>query len=257
MSGNKTVLVTGASSGLGAQFCRALASNGFTVIAAARRLNKLEALCSEINNAGGKAYALALDVTDIKSFPEAIDQAEKMAGPIHCLVNNAGSSISKKAIEMTVEDFDSVIDLNLKGPYFLSTEMARRWMANGSGSSSGTDSATNARIVNIGSVSDRKAMPGHTVYGSTKSAIARLTQQFAREWINKGICVNTLAPGYIKTDLNAEYFDSPPGQAVTAMMPRKRIGTPSDLDKAIVYLCQPDQDFLTGQTLALDDGQCL
>jgi|TARA_B110000014_G_scaffold258945_1_gene245871 3-oxoacyl-[acyl-carrier protein] reductase len=244
---NKTVLVTGASSGLGAQFCRALSAQGFTVIAAARRLEKLETLCEEINNSHGKAYALALDVSDLNSFACAIDKAEKMAGPIHCLVNNAGSSISKKAIDMTPEDFDFVTNLNLKGPYFLCTEMARRWIAND----------IKGRIVNIGSVSDRKAIPGHTVYGTTKSAIARLSQQFAREWINKGICVNTLAPGYIKTELNAAYFDTPAGQALAGAMPRKRVGVPSDLDKAIVYLCQPDQDFLTGQTLALDDGQCL
>lgn len=247
MSENKTVLVTGASSGLGAQFCRALAADGFTVVAAARRLEKLETLCHEINETGGNAYAVALDVTDLKSFASVIDEAEKKAGPIHCLINNAGSSISKNAVEMTPEDFDFVVDLNLKGPYFLCTEMARRWITNG----------IKGRIVNIGSVSDRKAMPGHTVYGTTKSAIARLTQQFAREWVNKGICVNTLAPGYIKTELNAEYFDSPAGQMMTAKMPRKRVGIPADLDKAIIYLCQPDQEFLTGQTLALDDGQCL
>ena len=247
MSENKTVLVTGASSGLGAQFCRALSADGFTVIAAARRLDKLEALSAEINDAGGKAYAVALDVTDFDSFASAVDKAEELAGPIHCLVNNAGSSISKKAVDMTPEDFDFVTNLNLKGPYFLCTEMARRWIANG----------VKGRIVNIGSVSDRKTIPGHTVYGTTKSAIARLSQQFAREWINKGICVNTLAPGYIKTELNEAYFDTPPGQALANMMPRKRVGVPSDLDKAIVYLCQPEQDFLTGQTLALDDGQCL
>ncbi|GLP96631.1 SDR family NAD(P)-dependent oxidoreductase [Paraferrimonas sedimenticola] len=247
MSDNKTVLVTGASSGLGAQFCRALAADGFTVIAAARRIDKLQSICEEIRSAGGQAHPLALDVTDIDSFKAAVDQAETMAGDIHCLVNNAGSSISKKAIDMTPQDFDFVMDLNLKGPYFLSTELARRWMGKGIA----------GRIVNVGSVSDRKAIPGHTVYGTSKSAIARLSQQFAREWINKGICVNTLAPGYIKTELNAEFFDTPPGQALTATMPRKRVGVPSDLDKAIVYLCQPGQDFLTGQTLALDDGQCL
>ncbi|MBY6211702.1 SDR family NAD(P)-dependent oxidoreductase [Microbulbifer agarilyticus] len=247
MSNNKTVLVTGGSSGLGAQFCRTLAANGYTVVAAARRLEQLQTLCAEIEAAGGKAYPLELDVTDLGALAGAIDKAEAVVGPITCLVNNAGSSVSKKAVDMTPEDFDFVVDLNLKAPYFLCTEFARRWIANG----------IQGRIVNVGSVSDRKAMPGHTVYGTTKAAIARLTQQFAREWINKGICVNALAPGYIRTELNAEYFDSPAGQAVTAFMPRRRVGKPSDLDKAILYLCEPDQDFLTGQVLALDDGQCL
>ncbi|WP_163930938.1 SDR family NAD(P)-dependent oxidoreductase [Paraferrimonas sp. SM1919] len=246
MSELKTVLVTGASSGLGAQFCRALAKDGFTVVAAARRKEKLISLCEEITAAGGKAFPLALDVTDFTSFGSKIDEAESLAGPINCLVNNAGSSVSKRATDMTVEDFDFVVDLNLKAPYFLSTEMARRWIG----------SKMKGRIVNVGSISDRKTMPGHTVYGTTKSAIARLSQQFAREWVNQGICVNTLAPGYIKTELNAEYFDSPAGQQVAAFMPRKRVGKPSDLDQAIVYLCQ-DQEFLTGQTIALDDGQSL
>ena len=247
MNESKTVLVTGASSGLGAQYCRALAAEGFTVIATARRIKKLKELCSEINSSGGTAHALKLDVMDFSSFASVINEAEKLAGTIHCLVNNAGIAIGKKAVDTTPEEFDYVIDLNLKGPYFLCTEMARRWIANG----------IKGRIVNIGSIADRKASPGLTVYGTTKSAIARLSQQFAREWINEGICVNTLAPGYIKTESNKAYYDTLHGQALVAKMPRKSVGIPSDLDKAILYLCQPDQDYLTGQTLTLDDGQCL
>ncbi|MDT0596465.1 SDR family NAD(P)-dependent oxidoreductase [Glaciecola petra] len=245
---NKTVLVTGASSGLGSQFCRALSKDGYKVVAAARRLEKLRELCADINKHGGEAVPLELDVTDFESYSLAIDAAEAQVGMVHCLVNNAGSSISKKATEMTVKDFDFIMDLNLKAPYFLSTELARRWIANG----------VKGRIVNVGSVSDRKAMPGHTVYGTSKAAIARLSQQLAREWVNQGINVNTLAPGYIKTDLNEKYFDSPAGlDVINKLMPRKRIGTSEVLDKAIVYLCSPDQEYLTGQTLALEDGQTL
>jgi 3-oxoacyl-[acyl-carrier protein] reductase len=247
MSDKGTVLVTGASSGLGDQFCRTLAADGYTVIAAARRKHRLEALCSDITANGGTACALAMDVSDVESSAVAIDEAEAMAGPITCLVNNAGTSVSKFATEMTPEDFDFVMGLNLRGPYFLSTELARRWIARDSG----------GRIVNIGSLSDSHAMPGHTVYGTSKAAIARLTQQMAREWINKGNNVNALAPGYIRTDLNAPYFDSPKGQAVIAQFPRRRVGEPADLDKAILYLCDPDQRFLTGQVLHLDDGQGL
>lgn len=247
MSDMGTVLVTGASSGLGDQFCRTLAKAGYTVVAAARRKDRLETLCSEIIADGGTACALAMDVSDVESFAIAIDEAEAMAGPITCLVNNAGTSVSRFATDMTPEDFDFVMGLNLRGPYFLSTELARRWIARGS----------EGRIVNIGSLSDQRALPGHTVYGTSKAAIARLTQQLAREWINKGINVNALAPGYIKTDLNAPYFDSPKGQAVAASFPRRRVGVPADLDKAILYLCDPDQPFLTGQVLHLDDGQGL
>ena len=243
----KNVLVTGASSGLGDQFCRTLAANGYTVIAAARRKDRLESLCNDISEAGGVAHPLAMDVSDVENFAIALDEAEAMAGPITCLINNAGTSVSKFATDMTPEDFDAVMGLNLRGPYFLSTELARRWIARD----------TVGRIVNIGSLSDSRAMPGHTVYGTSKAAIARLTQQMAREWINKGINVNALAPGYIRTELNAPYFDSPNGQAVIAQFPRRRVGEPADLDKAILYLCDPDQRFLTGQVLHLDDGQGL
>ncbi|SPJ31380.1 MULTISPECIES: SDR family NAD(P)-dependent oxidoreductase [Roseobacteraceae] len=243
----KNVLVTGASSGLGDQFCRTLAANGYTVIAAARRKDRLESLCNDISEAGGVAHPLAMDVSDVENFAIALDEAEAMAGPITCLINNAGTSVSKFATDMTPEDFDAVMGLNLRGPYFLSTELARRWIARNTG----------GRIVNIGSLSDSRAMPGHTVYGTSKAAIARLTQQMAREWINKGINVNALAPGYIRTELNAPYFDSPNGQAVIAQFPRRRVGEPADLDKAILYLCDPDQRFLTGQVLHLDDGQGL
>ncbi len=243
----KNVLVTGASSGLGDQFCRTLAANGYTVIAAARRKDRLESLCNDISEAGGVAHPLAMDVSDVENFAIALDEAEAMAGPITCLINNAGTSVSKFATDMTPEDFDAVMGLNLRAPYFLSTELARRWIARDTG----------GRIVNIGSLSDSRAMPGHTVYGTSKAAIARLTQQMAREWINKGINVNALAPGYIRTELNAPYFDSPNGQAVIAQFPRRRVGEPADLDKAILYLCDPDQRFLTGQVLHLDDGQGL
>jgi 3-oxoacyl-[acyl-carrier protein] reductase len=243
----KNVLVTGASSGLGDQFCRTLAANGYTVIAAARRKDRLESLCNDISEAGGVAHPLAMDVSDVENFAIALDEAEAMAGPITCLINNAGTSVSKFATDMTPEDFDAVMGLNLRGPYFLSTELARRWIARDTG----------GRIVNIGSLSDSRAMPGHTVYGTSKAAIARLTQQMAREWINKGINLNALAPGYIRTELNAPYFDSPNGQAVIAQFPRRRVGEPADLDKAILYLCDPDQRFLTGQVLHLDDGQGL
>ena len=243
----KNVLVTGASSGLGDQFCRTLAANGYTVIAAARRKDRLESLYNDISEAGGVAHPLAMDVSDVENFAIALDEAEAMAGPITCLINNAGTSVSKFATDMTPEDFDAVMGLNLRGPYFLSTGLARRWIARDTG----------GRIVNIGSLSDSRAMPGHTVYGTSKAAIARLTQQMAREWINKGINVNALAPGYIRTELNAPYFDSPNGQAVIAQFPRRRVGEPADLDKAILYLCDPDQRFLTGQVLHLDDGQGL
>ena len=176
MSKTGTILVTGASSGLGDQFCRTLAANGYRIVAAARRISRLEALCNDIRDAGGEAYPLAMDVSDVSGFAAAIDEAETAAGPISCLINNAGTSVSKLATDMTPEDFDYVMGLNLRGPYFLSTELGRRWVARG----------TQGRIVNIGSLSDSRAMPGHTVYGTSKAAIARLTQQLAREWINQG-----------------------------------------------------------------------
>lgn len=247
MTVNKTVLVTGASSGLGERFCRTLAADGYRVVAAARRMDRLETLCNEIRASGGEAFPLAMDAADVGSFAAAVDEAETLAGHIGCLINNAGTSTNKFATDTTPEDFDLVMGLNLRGPYFLSTEFARRWIARKSG----------GRIVNIGSLSDSRAIPGHTVYGTSKAAIARMSQLMAREWANIGINVNVLAPGYIRTELNTSFFDSSKGQALAASFPRKRVGEPADLDKAILYLCDPEQRFLTGQVLRLDDGQGL
>ena len=247
MSSERTALVTGASSGLGERFCQTLAANGYTVVAAARRADRIENLCAEINAAGGKAYPLVMDPAKVETFAAMIDKAEEMAGPIGCLINNAGTPNDTYATEITPEEFDRVIGVNLRGPYFLSTEFARRWMARKCG----------GRIVNIGSLSDKRALPKHTVYGTTKAAIARMSQHMAREWINADINVNTLAPGYIRTEMTAPFFDSPKGRSLIATFPRRRVGEPSDLDQAILYLCDPEQRFLTGQTLHLDDGQGL
>lgn len=243
----QVALVTGASSGLGAQFCRVLAANGYTVIGAARRADRLEKLCAEIAMNGGSAYPLVMDVTDTSSFAQKLDEAESLAGQITCLINNAGMSDEKHATDVTADEYDRLMDVNLKGPFFLATEMGRRWISR----------KQQGRIVNVSSLSAARAIPGLVTYGMSKAAISRMTEMLAREWINLGINVNAVAPGYIKTELNAEAIESPQGQAMVKMMPRRRVGIPSDLDKTLLYLADPNQRFLTGQVIYLDDGQGL
>ncbi|WP_208351793.1 SDR family oxidoreductase [Pseudaestuariivita rosea] len=240
-------LVTGASSGLGAQFSRVLAANGYTVIAAARREDRLTTLCDEIADAGGKAHPLQMDVTDIAGIAATLDKTEAMAGPITCLINNAGIGTEQRATDVTPDDFDHIMTVNLKAPFFLATEMGRRWIGR----------KQEGRIVNVSSLSVARAIPGLTTYAMTKAAISHMTRMLAREWINVGINVNAVAPGYIKTEINEAAFDTDKGKQMIAMMPRRRIGEPSDLDQTILYLADPAQRFLTGQVIYVDDGQGL
>lgn len=244
---DKTVLVTGASSGLGAQFCRALAGAGWRVVAAARREDRLTALCDDIAAADGTAFPLALDVADVAGFAGAIDRAEELAGPLTCLVNNAGLSVAKRATDLTPEDYTTIMDVNLRAPFFLATEVARRWLAR----------KQPGRVVNISSLSDTKTMPMLSLYGASKAGLSQMTRMLAREWASAGIAVNALAPGYLRTEINSDFFDSETGLGLIATFPRRRIGDPADLDAAILYLCDPGQRYLTGQVLHVDDGQGL
>jgi 3-oxoacyl-[acyl-carrier protein] reductase len=243
----QVAVVTGASSGLGAQFARVLAAKGVRVALVARRIDRLTSLKAEIDAAGGKAMSLALDVTKVESFDDALSAVEAELGPVTLLINNAGQNVMARATDIQPSQFDDVLNLNLRSPFFLATACARRWIANG----------IMGRIVNISSGSAYRTVPAITPYAVSKAALNHLTACLAREWARYEIAVNGLAPGYVRTEINEWLWDTPNGQKLLDAFPRRRVGEPADLDAALLLLADPTQRFITGQTLVVDDGQVL
>jgi NAD(P)-dependent dehydrogenase (short-subunit alcohol dehydrogenase family) len=242
-------LVTGASSGLGARFARTLALAGATVALAARRVDRLERLRAEIEDAGGHARAVALDVTDPAAIARAVATIEADVGPIGILVNNAGVAATRRLVDVSPDDYDRVMNTNVRGAFFVAQEVGRRMIARAQGG----DTA-GGRIVNIGSVAGMRPVRQIGVYAISKAAIVHMTRVMAHEWGRHGINVNAVCPGYIDTEINHEHWLSEAGRKLVEMMPRRRIGTPEDLDLALLMLCARESGFVNGAVLAVDDG---
>ena len=240
----EVILVTGASQGLGRQFARVLAAHGAAVVLAARQTAKLKALEQEIKAKGGRAAAVALDVTDTAAIPRALDAAEKALGPITVLINNAGIAIEKLAVEQTEADWDAVIGANLKGAYFLATEMARRMIAR----------KQEGNIVNIASVLGFGVMKFLSPYTISKAGIVQATKAMALELAPNRIRVNALAPGYIDTEMNHDFWAMPAGEKLTKRIPQRRVGAESDLDGAIMLLASSASGYMTGSVVTVDGG---
>jgi NAD(P)-dependent dehydrogenase (short-subunit alcohol dehydrogenase family) len=238
------ILVTGASQGLGRQFARVLAAHGAAVVLAARQTGKLKALEEEIKAKGGRAAAVALDVTDTPAIPRALDAAEKALGPITVLINNAGIAIEKLAVEQSESDWDAVIGANLKGAYFLATEMARRMIAR----------KQEGNIVNIASVLGFGVMKFLSPYTISKAGIVQATKVMALELAPSRIRVNALAPGYIDTEMNHDFWATPAGEKLTKRIPQRRVGAESDLDGAIMLLASSASRYMTGSVVTVDGG---
>ena len=243
MSG-EVVLVTGASQGLGRQFARVLSARGAHVALAARQADKLNGLAEEIIAKGGRAVATPMDVTDRASIGAAIDRAEAALGPVTVLVNNAGVTREGPAVNLTDADWDAVLDTNLKGAFMASTEMAKRMIARGQG----------GNIVNIASVLGLGVMGHLTPYTASKGGLIHLTKAFALEWASKQIRVNALAPGYIDTDFNHEFWATPAGERLVKRIPQRRLGAEADLDGAMIFLASRASAYMTGGVLAVDGG---
>lgn len=244
----RTTLIAGASSGIGAGFARAVASAGGRVILGARRLDRTQALASEI---GAQAMAVALDVTDEASVISAFDAAETRFGTVHGIVANAGIGTGGRSTEVTAAALSGVLDTNLLGTYLMAREGARRLIA------SGSRERGDGRIVLIGSITAQQNGTGDALYAASKAALAHLGRQFAREWIRQGINVNTLQPGWIPTEINAEWFASERGRADIETLHRRRLLDTDALDPMLLYLLSDASAQVTGATFNIDDGQSL
>ncbi|MDE2419478.1 MAG: SDR family oxidoreductase [Burkholderiales bacterium] len=248
----RVAFITGASSGLGAQFARTLASAGAAVVLASRRVDKLKELRATIEGEGGDAHVVELDVTDHDSIKSAVAHAETEVGSIDILINNSGVSTTQRLQDVSPEDYDFMFNTNVKGAFFVGQEVGKRMLARAKGSAPGN--YTGGRIVNIASMAGLRVLPQIGVYCMSKAAVIQMTKAMALEWGKFGINVNALCPGYIDTEINHHHWQTEGGQKLVQMLPRKRVGNPKDLDALLVTLCSDQSHFINGAVIAADDG---
>lgn len=238
-------LITGASSGLGAHFAHVLAANGARVALGARRKDRLEILANEI---GDRATAVAMDVASEADIIAGYDAAEQAFGPVDTVIANAGIDGAGMATEMPDEEIERTLAINLKGAILTAREAAKRMIANGT---------ANGRIVMIASITAFEPSPGLVAYAASKAGVVQAARSMAREWARHGINVNTISPGYIRTAINDDWFDSEPGRKQIARFPKRRLMEPQGLDGPLLFLCSDAGEFVTGADFVLDDGQTL
>jgi NAD(P)-dependent dehydrogenase (short-subunit alcohol dehydrogenase family) len=248
----RVALITGASSGLGAQFARTLAKAGAGVALAARRIERLKTLRAEIESEGGDAHVVALDVTDPDSIKSAVAHTETEMGTIDILVNNSGVSNTQRLTEVSPEDYDYIMNTNTRGAFFVAQEVAKRMIARSRGAAPGT--FTGGRIDNVASMAGLRVLGQIGVYAMSKAAVVHMTRAMALEWGRYGINVNALCPGYIDTEINHHHWQTEQGKKLVQMLPRKRVGKPQDLDAVLMMLCANQSHFINGAVIAADDG---
>ena len=240
----RVALVTGASSGLGRRFAEVIAASGAKVAVTARRVDRLETLAEEIRSAGGGAEPIALDMQDNESIMDCVEKAEAALGTIDILINNAGIPDAQRAHKMSLELIDAVFDTNLRGPYILSCEVARRLIA----------AKMPGRMVNISSVGGfNYNNNGAALYSITKSAIVRMTECLAVEWARFNINVNAIAPGAFSSEMMDGMLERMGD--ITQFFPRKRICDPAQMDSTLLYFLSPASEAVTGTYIKIDDGQ--
>lgn len=237
------VLLTGASSGLGRHFARTLTRAGARVALCARSTDKLEALAAEVRAEGGRCEVYALDVRNRENIRACVAAAEGVA-PIDVLVNNAGIAIPKAPQKLTDEQWDTVYETNLRGPWVLAQEVIKRRLADGRGAS----------IINIASVLGIRAIGHLAPYSAAKAGLINLGRDLCVDLATTGIRVNALAPGYFTTEMNDEWLQTPAGDRLRNRIPAKRFGDPSELDGALIYLASDASRYMNGNLITVDGG---
>jgi len=241
----KVALVTGASGGLGLHFARTLAAAGARVALAARRREQLEANVAMIASAGREATAVAMDVTDSGSVERAVAEvAERFGGPATVVVNNSGVTASETALDLDPADWDKVMDTNVKGAWLVARAAATRMI----------DAKAGGSVVNVASILGFRVAGRVAPYAASKAALVQLTRALALEWARHGIRVNAIAPGYVETDINRDFFASDPGKALVSRIPQRRLGRPGDLDGALLLLVSDASAYMTGSAVVVDGG---
>jgi NAD(P)-dependent dehydrogenase (short-subunit alcohol dehydrogenase family) len=244
----RIALITGASSGIGAHLARVFARAGAKVVLGARRVDRISALASEI---GAAALPVAMDVTDEASIIAAFDAAEERFGTVDTVLANAGIAEAGRAIDLTADQVRRVIDTNFTSVYLTAREAARRMIAAGSKQSG------RGRIVLTGSITAELTGQGDAAYGASKAGVVHLGRQLAREWARLGINVNTVQPGYILTEIDAEWFSTEGGKAQVASWPRRRLTPIAALDDPMLFFASDASAYVTGAHVTVDDGQSL
>ena len=240
----RVAIVTGTSRGLGQYFARALAKAGADLVLTSRKPEDLAQFAKEISGLGRRAVCLELDVRKQESIERFAAAAEAAYGHLDILVNNAGCNVRKPALEVTWDDWNLILDTNLRGSFFVAQAVARRMIPRGYG-----------RIINIGSVTSVAGYRGLGPYGASRGGIRQLTMSLADDWGQHGITVNCLAPGWFRTaQNNVMYEDAEWVAYLTERIPLKRPGLPNDLDGAVVFLASESSRYVTGQTLLVDGG---
>jgi NAD(P)-dependent dehydrogenase (short-subunit alcohol dehydrogenase family) len=243
----KIAIVTGATSGLGKRFAQILSGAGATVAITGRRVERLEDLAKEIEATGDRVLPVQLDVTDVHSIEQCTRTVETELGHIDVLVNNAGMNIQSPAADISPDDFDTIMSTNLRGAFFMATNVGKRMIERGEGGS----------IINIASIGAHTVLPGLAPYCMSKAAVAMMTRSLAHEWARHKVNVNAICPGFIETELNDEWFASEGGQRQIKSWPRRRLGDESDLDGMLLLLASKQGRLMTGSILTIDDGQSL
>jgi 3-oxoacyl-[acyl-carrier protein] reductase len=245
MNDKRVAFVTGGSRGIGAAIVQRLAKDGFHVVAVARSLDKLEAVCTQINSEGGSAEPMVVDIADAKALATAVEKVAETHGRLDVLVNNAGITRDGLILRMDDEDFDAVIDTNLKSAFVTIRTAARPMMR-----------AKGGRIINIGSVSGVAGNAGQANYAASKAGLIGLSKSVAKELAGKNITCNVVAPGFISTDMTDALNDTIK-EKVKEVIPLRRFGQPQEIAGVVSFLAGPDSSYVTGQVIVVDGGMVM